>query len=85
MKEQITFFSEEEELVELTGLNHDQLWDAGFCLDDWDWGFVADREWKPDYDGQHYEYHLMEMMDSYCCGYRHVEYNGKHYHMLYHS
>jgi hypothetical protein len=42
----ITFFDTREELRALTGLpddNYDQaLWDAGFNLDDVDFGFVSD-------------------------------------------
>lgn len=79
----VTFFSEESELSELTGLNHDQLWDAGFDLDDWDFGFVSDT--KFDYDGTSYEFFMILKMESYCVGYRYVEYNGKHYYMVYHS
>ena len=45
----VTFFSTREELRELTGLpadDHDAaLWDSGFDLDDWDFGFVSDTEW----------------------------------------
>ena len=79
----ITFFSNESELSELTGLNHEQLWDAGFDLDDWDFGFVSDTEFNW-YDTS-YEFFMISKMESYCVGYRYVEYNGKHYYMVYHS
>lgn len=35
-------FVTEEELIELTGLSEDELWDQGFNLDDWDIGFQSD-------------------------------------------
>lgn len=42
----ITFFDTNHDLHKLTGLPRDDydkaLWDAGFDLDDWDWGFVSD-------------------------------------------
>ena len=87
----ITFFSTREELRELTGLpadNYDKaLWDAGFDLDDWDWGFVSDTEWSEDWSGNHpyYEYWMLTRMESYCVGYEHTEYGGRHYYIVYHS
>lgn len=70
--DKLTFFSTREELRELTGLsgeNHDiALWDAGFNLDDWDWGFVSDTEFDygdvsefEGYDGQMYEHGWREL------------------------
>lgn len=79
----VTFFSKESELSELTGLNHEQLWDAGFDLDDWDFGFVSDTEFN--WDDTSYEFFMITKMESYCVGYRYVEYNGKHYYMDYHA
>lgn len=35
-------FDTSKELEELTGLTHDELWDAGFNLDDWDAGFESE-------------------------------------------
>lgn len=35
-------FDTREELSELTGLTVDELWDAGFNLDDWDIGFESE-------------------------------------------
>lgn len=83
-----TFFETTDELKKLTGLpDTDSLWDAGFNLDDWDWGFVSDDEWSEEWDDVHsyYEYWLLTRMDCHCVGYEHVEYNGKHYYILYHS
>lgn len=84
-----TFFDKCEELRRLTGLPDDNsLWDAGFNLDDWDFGFVSDTKWDGDWfgdNGRYYEYWLLTRMESHCVGYRHTEYNGKHYYILYHS
>ena len=85
MIQTITFFSEEKELSQLTGLNHDQLWEAGFNLDDWDFGFVTDKKWSDEWESPAYERWVLNHIDSHCCGYEHVEHNGKHYYMLYHS
>lgn len=38
----IAFDTEEEELMQLTGLTRDELWDVGFDLDDWDIVFQSD-------------------------------------------
>ena len=88
----VTFFDTREDLRELTGLpadNHDEaLWDAGFDLDDWDLGFASDEEWVDNWwDGEtpYYKHWLLDRMASHCVGYKHVEYKGKHYYMLYHS
>ena len=84
----VTFFDKTEELLELTGLpDRESLWDADFDLDDWDFGFVSDTEWNEDWFGDHpyFEYWLLTRMDNHCVGYKHTEYNGKHYYMLYHS
>lgn len=88
-----------EDLCKTTGLSSDNhcraLWDAGFDLDDWDVCFVSDVpltkhmedpeeecEWDDPIDDA---YWLVRQMDCYCCGYEHIEYNGKHYYMVYHS
>lgn len=89
----ITFFDTREELRELTGLpgdNYDQaLWDAGFNLDDWDFGFVSDTEWVDGWclnsNCHYYEEWLLDHMDAHCIGYNHYEYGGKHYYIAYHS
>lgn len=88
----VTFFDTREELRELTGLPADDydaaLWDAGFNLDDWDFGFVCDEEWSERWFSSRahfYEYWLLSRMESYCVGYQHTEYNGRHYYMVYHS
>ena len=86
----VTFFDTVDELLELTGmLRRDDLWEAGFNLDDWDFGFVSNLEWISYWDGcgdsHYYEEWLLNHMDNHCVGYRHVEYRGKHYYMTYHS
>ena len=89
----VTFFDTREELRELTGLPADDydaaLWDAGFDLDDWDFGFVSDEPWSKEgwfsKKGSFYEYWILSRMERYCVGYKHTEYNGRHYYMMYHS
>ena len=91
MKKTITFFDTREELRELTGLPGDDydraLWDAGFNLDDWDFGFVSDKEFIEDWDDEHpyYEWWMLTHMGAHCVGFKYVEYKGRHYYMLYHS
>ena len=87
----VTFFETRDELRELTGLTANQLWDAGFNLDDWDFGFVSETEWSEEAwwsnndSRRYYEYFLLSHMENHCVGYEHTEYNGKHYYMAYHS
>lgn len=38
----LTMFSTEKDLMKLTGLTHDELWENDFDTDDWDVGFVSD-------------------------------------------
>ena len=84
-----TWFDTREELRELTGLpgdNHDiALWDAGFDLDDWDFGFVSDEEWTELGAERFFKFWLMLQMGNHCVGYQHTEYNGRHYYLAYHS
>lgn len=85
----VTFFGNTDELLELTGLpNTKELWEAGFDLDDMDFGFVSDSEWTDGWwvaEASYYEHWLLNQMESYCVGYQHFEYNSKHYYILYHS
>lgn len=85
----VTWFDTREELRELTGLpgdNHDKaLWNAGFNLDDWDFGFVSDEEWTVLGSERFFKFWLMLKMGNHCAGYQHTEYNGRHYYMAYHS
>ena len=78
----VTFFNTCKELCRLTELSEEKLWDFGFDLDDWDWGFVSESSWS---SGRgRFERFMLQHMGSYCAGYRHVEYGGRHYYMLYH-
>ena len=83
---ELKMLTSREDLRKITGLpsdNHDEaLWDAGFNLDDWDVCFVSDVPLDEDNDDA---YWLLMQMDSYCVGYEHVEYGGKHYYIAYHS
>lgn len=83
----ITFF-EKSDLFELTGLDPKGLWDAGFNLDDMDFGIVCDTEllefwWSG--GSPYYAWWLLDKMDSHCVGYHHTEYQGKHYYTVHHS
>lgn len=85
---QLTWFESEKDLQALTGLDHDGLWDAGFDLDDWDFGVMTDRkldmyvEDSGDIDCGYY--YLIKALNGACdmCEY---EYNRKYYYMRYHS
>ena len=92
----LQMFDTEEDLMKLTGLSHDELWDNDFDLDDWDVGFVSDvpltvTEHYDDNDEYEYEeavedaYWLVFQMDDYCVGYEHVEFKGRHYYMVHHA
>ena len=95
MKLQAIIFDDEKDLQELTGLNHDQLWDSGFDLDDWDFGIVTDKSLTTQYADEFGDWASYVNYDSIpgglalmfdaCFCIRHVKYNGKHYTMAYHS
>ena len=88
MVQTVKFFEDSKDLEKITGLTHEQLWGAGFDLDDMDFGIVTSKEWNKDgWDDKdpYYASWLLYRMDAYCVGYKHVEYNGKHYYILYHS
>lgn len=76
----IVAFENDDELIELTGLSYDELWDNGFNLDDWDIGFQSDK--RIDYRNLWW---LEQSMSNYCVGYDEVEYNGKYYYLVHHS
>lgn len=86
----ITFFDTVDELLYLTGLpTRAALWDAGFNLDDWDFGFVSETPWT---DGEgwwngnssYYEHWMIQHMED-PDNYGHTKHNGKHYYLVYHS
>ena len=88
MVKTVTFFDNIDDLMKLTGLKtRGDLWAVGFDLDDWDFGFVSDTEWcwGVSRDIPRYEFWLLCNLCRYHCGYRHTEYNGKHYYIAYHS
>lgn len=87
----IIWFEDESDLRELTGLTHDELWEAGFDLDDWDFGFCSDEELNlnvfdyGDYNCGYYYLVRALCTNNYAFEPLHTEYNGKHYYMSYHS
>ena len=86
MLKTVTFFSTEKDLTMLTGLDHDGLWEAGFDLDDWDWGVLCSDPLSDEWDVErHYEQWLLDRMESYCVGYKRVVFHGKNFYMVYHS
>ena len=40
------WFDHEETLTKITGLKHDELWDVGINLDDWDYGVIIEGKYK---------------------------------------
>ena len=94
-------FDTEEDLMKLTELSRDELWDAGFDLDDWDAGFQSEIKLHEDpskedikarcyYEGELlYDnspcYWLVQQMSNYCVGASYIEYGGKHYYMVHHA
>lgn len=87
----VTFFESVEELEKLTGLTEDELWNAGFDLDDMDFGLAAEKELHDDWEGEcipdvpYYETWLTCRMDEHCVGYHHVVLGGKHYYTVHHA
>ena len=77
------FFSTEKELSKLTGLDHEQLWDNGFNLDDWDWGIQIPLKQQKKFEKE--QSIILSAMDSYCVGYEKTNYNDKVYYLLYHA
>ena len=73
-------FTSEEELQKLTRLNHEDLWNAGFNLDDWDIGFCLPCKLT-----KSREKWLLNQIENYCVGYELVEYQGFYYYMIYHA
>lgn len=85
MTNTITFFDKYQDLCKLTGAqSHKELWDAGFDLDDWDFGFASDKPWS-EINGPYYQMWLLLHMGNYCIGYKHVEFSGRYYYIVYHS
>ena len=86
----VKFFEGEKDLEVLTGLSHDELWDAGFDLDDMDFGIATDEEWIADNwynypDAPYYKTWMLNHMESHCVGYKLVKYKDKYYYTVHHS
>ena len=81
---ELKMLTSREDLREITGLpsdNHDEaLWEAGFNLDDWDVCFVSDVPLEDDN-----AWWLLLKMECHCVGYEHVEHDGKHFYIVFHS
>lgn len=91
---ELKMLTTEDDLQKVTGLTHDELWEHGFNLDDWDVCFASDvplMKTVETKDGCIWDeptkdaWWLVMRMDNYCVGCENVEYNGKHYYMVYHS
>lgn len=88
----VTFFENVEELEKLTGLTEHELWNAGFDLDDMDFGLAADKklhdEWEDEdvpIDTPYYECWLTNRMNEHCVGYHHVFLGGTDYYTVHHA
>ena len=90
MIQNLIMFTKADDLEELTGLTHDELWDHGFNLDDMDVGFVSNQPLhtaKDEYDwleSDDYSW-LINAMNNYCVGAMHTEYKDKHYYTVHHA
>lgn len=74
--------------------SYDRLLDAGFCFDDWDIGFASKEPFTHiEHEEGHVDWEetdsdvgwLVNEMELNCCGYRHIEYGGYHWYLVYHS
>ena len=79
----IELFNTEKQLSKLTGYDHDQLWEHGFDLDDWDWGIAIDTDHVNKFEKTYWL--ILSAMDNYCCGYKKVPLPLRTYYLLYHS
>ena len=85
----LTLFTTEDELSELTGLDHDGLWEHGFDLDDWDFGFRIEgkdfyRKVKSQVGTAYLTRPDAEQFVSMCSVER-AEYGGHAYYLFYHA
>ena len=94
-------FETEEDLIELTGLTEEELWEKGFNLDDWDIGFQSDTKLHKTPTEEDIEngfciddlledyslpaHWLMMEMNHYYVGAHYVFLDGKHYYTVHHS
>ena len=82
MVKEITFFLPKD-IEPVTGLSREDLRDAGFVLDDIDFGFILNE--PPGDDPPFYIHWLLSNAENYCAGYEHVELGGLHYYTVHHS
>ena len=80
---QVTIFNTEKELSKLTDLNHEELWDKGFNLDDWDWGICINLEDMEKFESR--QRLLVSAMCNYCAGCEKIQYGFKVFYMVYHA
>lgn len=94
-------FETEEELMKLTRLTEEELWEKGFNLDDWDIGFQSNTKLhktptEEDIENGFSKDELLEdyslparwlmmEMNNYCVGANYVYLDGKHYYTVHHS
>ncbi len=88
--EKVIFFKSDEDLLELSGAESLQdLWDAGFDLDDWNYGIMVESEW-PEMSDNYWPTKYVEYRDdiyncmSGCCYASHGVFNGKHFYFKHH-
>ena len=82
--EKVIFFESNKDLLELSGAKSlQELWDADFDPDDWNYGIMVETErpemsddWNPDF--KEYRKNIYNYMDGW--GYvSHGFFNGKHF------
>lgn len=94
----LRMISTREDLISETGMTADELWDAGFDLDDWDVCFVSnvrliepcdeyDEDGFPIWEPEPIDdaYWLVMRMETYCVGYDEVMHDGKWYYTVHHA
>lgn len=87
--EKVIFFNSNKDLLELSGAESIQeLYSAGFDLDDWNYGIMVETEWPEmgeDWEPEYKEYR--EDISNYmsgCCYSSHGVFNGKHFYFKHH-
>lgn len=87
--EKVIFFESDKDLLELSGAKSlQELWDADFDLDDWNYGIMVETEWpemSDDWSSDFKEYrdNVYDYMSilSYVS---HGFFNGKHFYFKHH-
>ena len=87
--EKVIFFESNKDLLELSGAKSlQELWDAGFDLDDWNYGIMVESEWPEmgdDWESNYKEYREdMYYYMSGLCYVSHGFFNGKHFQFKHH-